>query len=166
MRLCAFALIVPLAAALGACSTTESATPDVGPIGDPTIGVIEPASSGIGPVCVAVGSEADARVPLLIATTELVLRPPGGCGYYIQCGHLDLYVDGVLNNESAVPAIDLLLRKLADRYHDAAPLAGSGALDVLHVRVAAVGDTDAVLADHDGGLLETEIQLATAESCP
>jgi len=166
MRLCAFALIVPLAAALGACSSTDAATPDTGPTGDPTISVVEPAASGTGPACVAVGPEADARVPLLVSVTELVLRPPGGCGYYVQCGHLELYVDDVLNNESAVPAIDVLLRKLADRYHDAGPLAGSGAPDVLHVRLAAVSDTDVALADHDGGLLETTIDLATVASCP
>jgi hypothetical protein len=166
MRLRALAMMVPFAAALGACSSAESATPDLGPVGDPTIAVLVPAASGSGPVCVAVGSDADARVPLVIGTTELVLRPPGGCGYYVQCGHLDLYVDGVLNNESAVPAIDLLLRKLADRFHDAAPNLATGEPDVLHVRVAVAGDTDAVLADHDGGLLETELELATAESCP
>ena len=149
-----------------ACSSESAAQPDVGPTGDPAISFAEPSSAREQPLCVAVGTEADARVPLLVDVVELVLRPPGACGYYVQCGHLDLYVDDVLNDESAVPAIDLLLRKLADRYHDGGLRADTDQPDVLHVRVVAANDADETFSDHAGKPLEDSLELATAPTCP
>jgi hypothetical protein len=113
-----------------------------------------------------VSDETDARVPLLVEVTELVLRAPGACGSYVQCGHLSLYVNDELNNESAVPGIDLLLRKLADRYHDGAPLPDSGEPDLLRVRVEVQNDDGQPLTNHAGEPLEDEVRLITLAECP
>jgi hypothetical protein len=165
VRLARFAWLALLALGAAACSSESTTAIDVGPTGDPTIVFADPSSSDAQPVCVAVGSEADARVPLLVDTTELVLRPPGACGYYVQCVHLDLTVDGVSNDESAAPAIDLLLRKLADRYHDGSPRADNGQPDVLHVEVSAVGDAEQPVSNHEGVPLKDTLQLVTKPSC-
>jgi hypothetical protein len=113
-----FAALGLLALSCAGCSSESTEEVDVGPTGEPEVSFAQPLSLNGEAVCVAVGTEPDARIALLVQTAELVLRPPGACGYYVQCGHLDLYVDGVLNNESAVPAIDLLLSKVADRFLD------------------------------------------------
>lgn len=150
---------------LAACSDDETEATDVGPSGNPTIALLSPASSDPQPICVAIDDEPDARVPLLVETTELVLRPPGACGYYVQCGHLALYVDDVLNNESAVPAIDLLLRKLGDRYHDGSTDLGTGEPDVLRIRVDVVDAAGETMNDHAGEPLSDTVDLVTVPSC-
>ena len=165
VRLARFAWLGLVALAAAACSSESTTAVDVGPTGDPTIVFAAPSSEAPQPVCVAVGSEEDPRVPLLVDTTELVLRPPGACGYYVQCVHLDLTVDGVPNNESPAPAIDLLLRKLADRYHDGSPRADDGQPDVLHLEVVAAGDDDQPVSNHQGVPLKDTLQLVTKPSC-
>ena len=158
LALCACALA-------SACTTSEEATLDVGPTGDPTLSIAEPGTDGF-PVCVSIGTDADFRLPVLVDVEELALRPPGACGSYAQCGQLALYVDGVLNDRSAVPVIEVLFRRLGDRYHDGATHVGTGEPDVLHVRVDAVGDDMTQLLDHAGEPLSDSIELVTVPTCP
>jgi hypothetical protein len=154
-----------LAFGSAACSEESATEIDVGPTGEPSIAFVAPSSADPQPLCVVVGDEPDARIAMLVETAELVLRPPGACGYYQQCGHLDLFVDDVLNNESAVPALELLLRKLADRYHDGSPRADDGQPDVLHVRVVAVTDDERPMGNHEGQAIEDLLELTTVPSC-
>src|SRR5690606_5356593 len=123
--------------ALAGCGDDALPQGALGPSGPPSLRLIEPVPNRRGVACAAIGTEVDARVSLVFAVRELVLRPPGACGSRQQCGHLELWVDGVLNNESAVPTIDLLLRKLADRYHDGR-LDADGEPDRLRLHVLAV----------------------------
>jgi len=165
VRRCGLAALVVSALVSLGCSSESTEEIDVGPTGEPQVSFAQPLSLDGEPVCVAVGAEADARVALLVETAELVLRPPGACGYYVQCGHLDLYVDDVLNDESAVPAIDLLLRKLADRYHDGSPRESDGQPDVLHLAVQLADADDLPLRNHEGQLIEDTLELITKPSC-
>ena len=68
---------------LTSCDDEEATPIDIGPTGPPSIAFADP-PSGTGPVCVSVGDDADARVPLLVNVDELVLRPPGACSTYQQ----------------------------------------------------------------------------------
>jgi uncharacterized membrane protein YgcG len=115
---------VLVALALVACGTEETTPIDVGPTGMPTIAFVDP-PSGQGPKCISIGTAGDARATLVVSTLSgdppaptITLKPPGACGSHRQCGHLALSVFGVPNNVSAVPAIDLLFEKIADRVHD------------------------------------------------
>ena len=94
------------------CEDDETVTLLVGPTGNPSVRFADPESGTIG--CRSVGEDANTQVPILVSVSQLILRPPGACTNLTQCGHLELYAEGVLNNESSVPAIDLLLYKLAD----------------------------------------------------
>lgn len=152
--------------ALAACDDEEAEPIDLGPTGPPRIEFTDPPSDGIQPACLSIGTRPEmAQVPLFVQNTELVLRPPGACGTFAQCGHLVLFVDEVENNRSAVPAIDLLFRKLADPYHDGEPHIGTGEPDVLHVRVEAHDDADQVMLDHDGEEIVDEIEVISVEDC-
>jgi hypothetical protein len=159
------ALALGLVVAFAGCEDDEAPAIDLGPTGFPSLAFSDPPSDGPQPVCVAVGPEIDARVPLLVDLTELVLRPPGACGLFPQCGHLELWANGILNNEAAVPAVELLLRKLADRYHDGTPHAGTGEPDVVRVRVQMVSDSGVPMSDHAGEPLADELELITVPSC-
>ena len=157
--------LVAALSALWGCSGAETTEADPGPTGPPSLQIVEPAFDGT-PVCVSVGDNADTRIPILTRTRELTLRPPGGCPGISQCGHLALYADGVLNNEGAVKAIDLLIYKLGDPYHDGAPHTGTVEPDVLHVQIDVVSDDSAeVLLDHDGEPLSAAIDLITVPDC-
>lgn len=165
MRLVSGIGIAIAAAALVACSDDPTTTIDPGPTGAPSIRFVDPASGG-EPACVSVGDDADTRVPLLVELEEIDLRPPGGCGEIAQCGRLALYADGVLNNETAVLAVDLLVYKLGDPYHDGAIHEGTGEPDLLDVRVEVLDDeTDEVLLDREGDPLADSLQLITVASC-
>ncbi len=161
----AIGFTLPLLAGVVACDDDELTPIDFGPTGSPHIAFAEPASAAGEPVCVEVTTETDFRVPLLIETDEVVLRPPGTCGLYAQCGHLQLFANDVLNNEGAVRAIDLLMRKLADRYHDGSVHAGSGEPDLLRLRIQLVNVNGEPLLDHEGEPLADELELITVPSC-
>jgi len=156
--------LLALAPQLG-CSSDETASAPVGPQGNPTIAITEPQGVGGEPACVEVSDDPDARGPLFVTVDELVLRPPGAC-IYDQCGHLALYVDGVLNNESSVPVVDVLFRKLADKYHDGSTSSATGEPDVLNVRIDVVDGSGAQLLDHDDVPLSADIALITVPLCP
>lgn len=166
-RLASGAALALGALLLAACDDETAEPVPVGPTGPPALAFIEPSGDDPQPICTSVGTDPDARIPLLVETTELVLRPPQACGAYVQCGHLALYVDGVPNNVSAVPTIELLLRKLGDRYHDGSIDAATGEPDVLAVRVEVQDDEGFVLLDHDEMELADEIEIVTLDRpCP
>ena len=162
--------LVPLVA----CGDEDTPPIDVGPQGNPTIAFKVPAADQ-GPVCISIGEDVDARVPLVTDVQQFVLRPPGSCAQFEQCGHLALYACGpggcpadddpttspALNNESAVRSIDLLLGKLADRYHDNTLHTSTMQADRLHVRVDVVNDAGALELDHENQPLRAELQLVT-----
>jgi hypothetical protein len=152
-----------LCAATMGCSDDQAAAVDVGPSGPPSVRFTNPASGG-DPVCVDVPADDDVRIPLQVRVEELLLRPPGGCGVFAQCGHLALSADGLLNNESSVRTIELLMRKIANRTHDGKPDA-SGQPDLLTVQVDVVSANGAVLLNDDGEPLRDTLELITVPSC-
>lgn len=152
------------AALVAGCSDDPTEVIDPGPTGNPSIAFQDPPSGG-APTCVSIGEDANSRVPLLVKVSELLLRPPGGCGDIAQCGHLVLYANDVLNNETAARAVDLLVYKLGDPYHDGSVHAGSDAPDVLRVRVEAVDDAGEPLLDDEGVELVDSVELITVVDC-
>jgi hypothetical protein len=106
-----FVALAPSVAASG-CGTTTEPTGTTGPTGTPTLLVTSPAPS----TCFSIGADPDAHLPVQVEVSHFALRPPGTCGLARQCGFLQLLVNGVPNNQSAAPNIDVLVRKLADRY--------------------------------------------------
>ncbi|MCC6555849.1 MAG: hypothetical protein IT372_23040, partial [Polyangiaceae bacterium] len=105
-------LVAALALAVSGCSDDTTSTAVAGPTGNPKLAILSPKDGA----CVAIGSGIDATIPVEIKVENLYLRPPGACGVYKQCGHLVLRVNGVENNRGSATVIDVLLRKLADRY--------------------------------------------------
>jgi hypothetical protein len=158
---------VPLALylAIAGCGDEKGAPIDVGPTGPPSIAFVNPPSGGEPPCYSIAESDFDARIVLVVEVEELVLQPPGACGQLAQCGHLALSANGVPNNESAVRAIELLLRKLGDRYHDGSIHAGTDLPDYLRLRVELVGDQGEPRFDHQGEPLADEIELITVPDC-
>ncbi len=158
-------LALPLAlAALGGCGDEATTVIDVGPTGPPALRFAKP-SPADGVACASIGEDANTRVPLLVAIEQVELRPPLGCDTLKQCGHLVLFVDGVLNNATAVPAIDLLVFKLGDPYHDGSIHAGTGEPDVLELTVQVFDDDEEPLLDRDGEPLLDSLELVTVVSC-
>jgi hypothetical protein len=159
---------IPLACALLSfalgCGDDTSSTTDVGPTGPPSIAFVDPPAQG-APTCRSIGDDVQARLPLRLTVVELVLRPPGACAGYAQCGHLELYVGEVLNNEAASSCFDLLLGKLADPIHDGSPLPGSGEPDVLDLSVRLVDDDDEPMCDHEGLALTSSAALLVVPDC-
>jgi hypothetical protein len=164
LRLFPTAMAALAALLVAGCDDDEAVALDVGPTGPPSILFADP-PSGEAPHCVSVGNDAIVDVPLLVTVDEIVLRPPGGCGSYQQCGHLQLYADGVLNNESSVSTIALLMHKLADQFHDGSDHAGTGEPDVLSLRVAVANSAGEPLTDHDGAPL-AGIETSTRRKAP
>lgn len=166
---------------LAACSDDEVTEIDVGPTGPPSIAFkqaqLTVLDESTTEACVSLGTNTSVPVPLLVAIEELYLRPPGTCGLYAQCGHLQLLADGVLNNESATTTIDLLVHKLASPYHDGLIHPGSSQVDVLQVEVRVVDDEGVGLRVDDNGrllvdggeangqLLSDQLSLQTVVSC-
>lgn len=147
------------------CADDPTTVIDPGPTGPPSVRFVDPASGG-EPTCASVGVDADARVPLLVRVNEIRLRPPGGCAGVAQCGRLVLRANGVLNNETAVKAVDLLVYKLGDPYHDGSVHQGTGEPDLLDVTIEVVSnETDEVLLDHDGEPLTDSLELITVVDC-
>ncbi len=156
-------LLVLLLAALPACGSTVADSLEVGPSGPPSITLVNP-KAGPKPACRAIGTNVAAHVPLLLDVANLLLRPPGGCAGVRQCGHLRLRANGIFNNEGAAKAIDLLLGKLANPYHDGSTLPGGP--DVLNVEIDAVDDLDQPIPAANGSPLSVAAKLIIAPTCP
>jgi hypothetical protein len=157
--------LLPLAACLAlACSDEVIDDVVVGPTGQPTLAFDKPAAAS-APTCVSIGDDPGYRLPMLLSYSELLLRPPGGCAGALQCGHLALYVQDVLNNEAATPAIDLVFANIGDRYHDGSTHRSSKQPDVLPVVAEVVDENGEALLDHDGEVVAAAIDLITVPDC-
>lgn len=155
--------LIALVGLLG-CGETASTETDVGPTGDPSISFAVPtATDGVG--CLSLGDSNDAELALVMELAEVDVRPPGACGSSSQCGWLSLYVDDVLNNESGVPAISLLARKLADPIHDGSPRLDDGEPDLLSLRVVVTTALDEPLLDREGLPVEASLEVMTVPDC-
>ena len=148
----ALAAVAALAGPLGCTDETTAAT-STGPTGRITLVVKSPANG----VCTAVGDDAFAEVPIVVDVDNAVLRPPGTCGVYTQCGHLELQVNGIPNNAGATEVIPVLLRKLAEPLGD------------FDVSLRIVKDDGTYVLDstsETGAVLEAHVALVTRASCP
>ncbi|MSP25039.1 MAG: hypothetical protein EXR75_07715 [Myxococcales bacterium] len=159
------AMRLALVLALFGCGSEPTTPVEVGPSGRPAVTFLEP-SSNAPPECRAIGTDVQMRVALLVHVEEVLLRAPGACAGLAQCGRLQLFADGVLNNESASMAIDLLLAKLASPYHDGSEHPGTGQADLLTVRVELVDDDGAPFLDADGVSAADEAKLMIKPACP
>jgi len=155
--------LIALAGLVG-CDGTVASDTDVGPLGDPALAFAVPAAAGEAP-CLSLGASNDAELTLVMTPTELEVRPPGACGSSAQCGRLSLYVEGALNNESGVPAIALLARKLADPIHDGRPRLDDGEPDLLSLRVEVTTELDEPLLDEEGLPVEATLDVVTVPDC-
>ncbi|WP_437693226.1 hypothetical protein [Sorangium sp. So ce176] len=108
----ALVLAAGLAVAAG-CSDEETASAP-GPTGTPEIAIVSPKDGA----CVAIGapsadpSAGEPTIPIHVGISQLLLRPPGTCGTYSQCGHLVLSLDGEENSAGAGRVIDVRLGQL------------------------------------------------------
>lgn len=155
----AFALL--LVASAAACSEEETAARPTGPTGTVSFSLVSPGDGA----CVAIGDDVQARVPLLVAVENFLLRPPGACGSAIQCGHLRVRADGLDNSFGASPAVELDLGKLAQPYHDGALHAGTNEPNLLPVEVTLLGDDGEPWLDDEGTPLQAAIKLAIKPTC-
>jgi hypothetical protein len=131
------------------CSDDEPAKVNVGPTGDPSLAIVDPAPGA----CIAIGAAADATIPVTVAPKELYLRPPGTCGAYKQCGHLVLRVNGVENNRGSARIIDVVFEgKIADRYAD------------LTLSIEVLSDAETPILNQAGEPVVASISVTTAES--
>lgn len=149
--------------ALAGCTTDDTAAPDIGPTATPEVTILSPTDGA----CIVVADIPDPVVVVRASVADkygqatLELMPPGSC-IHDQCGHLVLAANGVFNSTSATTTMELLLRKLANRYTD------------IELSVAAVHDdgTPFVVggmetdAGHTGGEpVVARVKIKTAASC-
>jgi hypothetical protein len=75
----------------------------------PAVKIVHPAEGA----CISVGDDPKPRILVQVSVEDLLLRPPGLCGSTAGCGHLEVRVNGVLNNIGSAAVMDVLLEKLA-----------------------------------------------------
>jgi hypothetical protein len=104
-------------AVAGGCGEDEKISGPLGPTGNPKLTIHEVNGAERKELmCVPVGPDPDATISVNVHPDQLLLRPPGTCGAYAQCGHMLLRINGVENNRGSAPVIDAQLQNLADRY--------------------------------------------------
>lgn len=154
-----------LAGPLVACGGDTTIVPDLGPTGVPRLSFIG-LESEEGSPCLELGEDLTLPAPLLVEVSEVVLRPPGGCGERVQCGYLRLLADGVPNAESSVLSVGFRPDRLADPIRDGRPHAGTGEPDLLTLRVEIVTEADDVLVDpFSGDEVADEVMVRTVPDC-
>lgn len=142
--------LLTVASAVLGCEEDETTTTDAVVVDPPTMELVSPAEGA----CVAIGSDPDARIPFVLKTTWLYLRPPGICGDSAQCGHLELWVDDKLVTSASTTVIEWEMVTVIQRYGD------------FVIRIAAVTDDGKSIPDADGKALEVTRTITTADSCP
>lgn len=155
-----FALVALTSLGLG-CSSTSTSETSAGPVGPASFALTSPADGA----CIAIGTDVTAHVPLAFETTNVVLRPPGACGSYANCGRIALRADGLANNEGASFAVDLVLGKLANPYHDGEIHEGTGKADLLPIEATLLTDSGTPMTDTDGEDLTLNFALVIKPSC-
>jgi hypothetical protein len=150
-----------LGALSSSCTTETESTGVIVATGTPSISITNPTEGS----CVVVGSGADAYIPVAIKVSNIYLRTPGGaCSGLGNCGHVDLTVNGVLNNTGAGDVIDVVFQgKIAnhfDKFHIVAALKDDADKDWTL-------DTDGDAGIVDGGTAKysAEVNIVAAPSC-
>ena len=146
----AFCSLVAAASVVLGCEEDSTTTTDAVTVDPPTMELVSPAEGA----CISIGTDPDARVPFVLKTSWLYLRPPGICGDSVQCGHLELWVDDKLVERASTTVIEWDLVTVIERYGDFA------------IRIAAVTDAGKSIPDADDKPLEVTRTITTAESCP
>ncbi|XXT24804.1 hypothetical protein WME94_25050 [Sorangium sp. So ce429] len=153
----ALVLAAALAGASG-CSDDEGESVP-GPTGTPALEIVTPKDGA----CVAIGappaapSADEPTIPIRVSVSQLLLRPPGTCGTYAQCGHLELSIGGEKNSAAAGLVIDARLGELdpEERYGE------------LTIAVTIVSDAGVPLLGGESRKepLTRSLSLTVAESC-
>ena len=134
------------------CGDDETSPPDVGPTGDPKVTITLPRDGD----CVAIGEPAAPTIPISIAVEQLLLRPPGACGAYAQCGYAQIVLPGgKVNSKSSGPVLELDLTEIADPY-----------IEDFEVPVEIVAEsTGKTMLNHDGQPVAATIHISIAKEC-
>ena len=128
-------------------TTDDTETTHVDP---PTMELVSPAEGA----CVAIGSDPNVRIPFVLKTSWLYLRPPGVCGEAAQCGQLLLWANDKLVERSSSNVIEWDMFTVIERYGE------------FKIRIAAFYDTGANILNAEGKPLELTRTITTAVSCP
>ncbi len=150
-----------LALLLTACSSASTDAENTTPVGPPSFTLVAPTDGS----CRAIGSDVTARVPIEFATNNVVLRPPGACASFPNCGIIELRADGLANDQGASLVVDLLLGKLASPYRDGELHQGTGQPNLLPVEASLVTESGSVMLDAEGLPLTLAFKLAIKPSC-
>jgi hypothetical protein len=143
----ALCLLAGVAAPIG-CGDDETNPPDIGPTGNPKLTITLPRDGD----CVAIGDGVGVTVPISFAVEQLLLRPPGACGAYAQCGYARLLLNGAENNKGSGPVVELNLP--ADKYAE------------MQLTVEIIqSSTGKTMLDEEGKPVAAQITITTAESC-
>lgn len=142
-------LLVASSLALG-CEDDSTSTDEGTQVEPPTMELTSPTEGA----CISIGTDPEARIPFVLKTSWLYLRPPGICGDSVQCGHLVLWIDDKIVAASSTSVIEWNVASVIDRYGE------------FHARIAAVTDEGANILDAENLPLEVTRTITTAESCP
>jgi hypothetical protein len=146
---------------LGGCSEDDALITPTGPTGAVGFLVISPTDGA----CAAIGEDVRARIPVLVAIENFLLRPPGVCGTALQCGHIRLRADGRDNQYGASTALELDLGKLAQPYRDGSIHTGTEKPHLLEIEVTLLGDDGEPWLDAEGAPLTESMAIAVKRSC-
>lgn len=143
-------LVLPFFGLVCGCddtSTTDTTTTtDVDP---PTMELVSPTEGA----CVEIGTDPNVRVPFVLKTAWLYLRPPGVCGDSAQCGHLVLWANDKLVARASAAVIEWDMVTVIERYGE------------FKIRIKAVTDAGGDILDAEGKPLEVTRTITTAASC-
>lgn len=142
-------LAATMAAFLCGCEDDTTDTTETVDVGPPTMELVSPVEGA----CVAIGDEPDTRLPFILKTSALYLRPPGICGDAVQCGQLLLWANDKFYQRSATNVIDWELSSVINRYGE------------FLIKIEAVTDAGDPILDADGAPLVATRTITTAVSC-
>jgi hypothetical protein len=149
-RLLALCSLLAVASLVLGCEDDATTTTAAVTVDPPTMDLLSPVDGA----CVSIGTNPDVRIPFVLKTTWLYLRPPGICGDSVQCGQLELWVDDKLVQRASTTVIEWQMVTVVERYGE------------FMIRIAAVTDDGKSIPDADGNALEVTRTITTAETCP